>query len=138
MGDIYIDPDVEKDMTDYLVDLVDSGSGVAQGYIEIEDAGSTVLCSIDLANPAFGAASVGTPTAPSVATLLGVPLTSAVTVTGTATTFVIKNRDGVGILSGAVRDDPASGAPMILDNVALNAGDTVTISSLTVTAPAIP
>ena len=56
-----------------IVDLVDAGSGDDNGDISWETAGDSAVCGTELPDPAFGAASSAVP---SVATLLGVTLTS--------------------------------------------------------------
>jgi hypothetical protein len=78
---------------DGIVDLVDAGvSGT--GYVEIRDR-TTVLVTIQLQDPAFGAAAAG------VATLIGVPLSGTAGATGTADNYIAYDDDDNVIWTGS-------------------------------------
>lgn len=111
---------------DAVVDLIDVGAGTAT--MVIKDSGGTALCTINLADPAFGAASSGT------ATLLGVPLSGTAGATGTASTFDVEDQDGTVVYSGTV-GIAGSGADAIIDNASITSGDTVQLDSHTITMP---
>lgn len=129
---------------DAVVDLIDDGTGETEGKLRLyagtqpADADSApvgdLLCEIDLAQPAFGAAaSTGT------ASALGVPLSgtgTAAASTGTAAqSFRIVDRDGNTVYDGAVTGS-GGGGELELDNVSIADGQTVTITALTFTQPA--
>jgi len=109
------------------VDRIDLGTGTATGYLIFLTALDATLCTITLANPAFGAAS-----GPS-ATLLGVPLTGSVTSSGTITKFRFIDRDAATIIEGTVS---TSGADINLSSVTVNNGDSIQIDGITYTAAA--
>jgi hypothetical protein len=117
-------------LADATVDRLDLGSGQAAGSFKIYAADDTLLCTIDMVNPAFGGASGPT------ATCLSVPLSGvAPTIAAgpkNATKFEAVNRDGVAVFLGSVG---TSAADLILDNVSINTGQTVTITAATYTAP---
>ena len=118
-------------MRNVLADAVDTaintGSGTAT--LVIKDS-STVLATINLQNPAFGASSSGT------ITLAGVPLEDAsADGTGTADSFDIEDRDGTVVVSGTVTAT-SGGGDIELDNTSINATQSVAITSLTYSAPA--
>lgn len=122
-----------ESLRDVLADAVDAdiNTGAGTAVLEIQDASSTVLASISLQNPAFGASSAG------VITLAGVPLSDAdANATGTASKFLIKDRDAAGVLTGAAGSVTATGGggDIELSSVGITEHDTVTISALTYTA----
>jgi len=122
---------------DAVVDLVDAGSGA--GYIEIRTgakpagpdsaATGTLLATLPMSDPAFGAAAVG------VATASAITNDSSADASGTAGHFRIYDSDDAGIVDGDAGLS-GSGAELILDDVDIVAGGTVSISALTVTMPA--
>jgi hypothetical protein len=61
-----------------------------------------------------------------------VPLSAAAVATGTAGYFRIVNNSGTAIMQGTVA---TSGADLNLDNTSINSGQTVQITSWTITAP---
>lgn len=111
---------------DGVVDLVDAGSGA--GKLKIKDAGNNVLCTITLADPAFGGAAVG------VATAAGLPKsgtgTSAAGVGTDATKYDVTDSDDNVIWSGTIPSN------MTLDNDNIAENQTVTVTSWTHTQPA--
>lgn len=126
-------------MCNALVDAVDVGSGTAK--IEIRSgtqpsdpdaaAGGTLLASINLPNPAYGAASDQAPNA--LATLLGVPLSDpSANNTGTAAWFRLYDRDGTAIMDGTVG---TSDADLLIDNTSINSGQQVNVNQHDVIVP---
>lgn len=116
-------------MVDALVDLLDVGAG-ANGTIEIATAAfASVLAILDFtakATNAFGAASGGVATANTIADETSAPAT------GTAAVFRVKDCDGSVVWEGTV----GSGSGDIdLSSTSITTGDTVAITSWTVTAP---
>jgi len=125
-------------MVDALVDLLNSATAqieLRSGARAAPDATATgtILATIDCAVPAFGAASSADP---AVATAGGVPL-SAVASAGSptdATHFRALNSVGTCIWTGSVGVS-GSGADLILNNVSITSGGTVTATSWTVSLP---
>jgi len=110
---------------DAIVDLCDVS---APGDLRIGTTSmSTVLAVLALSNPAFGAAAAGVATANSIS-----DDTSADN-TGTAAEYELRDGAGSNVITGDVSD---SGADINLSSTSITAGDTVSISSLTVTVPA--
>lgn len=120
-----------------IVDLLDAGSGA--GYIEIrsgapptnlEDAATgTLISTHDLSDPAHGNASDANPGA--IATANSIADAVAVA-TATAGWFRAYDSDDTPISQGTAGE---SDADMILDNADINTGQTVSITSWTVTVP---
>lgn len=114
---------------DAIVDLIDGGAGA--GILEIKSAASTVVgtnevATLTFSDPAFGAASSGTATASAI--------TDDTSATGgTASDFTVFDSNNTSIFQGSVS---TSGADLNLSSVSIGAGDTVTITSFTVTMPA--
>lgn len=109
---------------DATVDLVDAGD--AAGKLVIR-ASTTVLATITLDDPAFGAASSGT------ATAAGFPKTVAAGASGTADNYQITDSDDNVIISETLTEGSGNNQ---LDNLDINSGQDVTINSLTHTQPA--
>lgn len=116
-------------MIDALVDLVDGGAGA--GTIEIKSAPSTVagtseVATLTFSDPAFGAGSSGTATASAI--------TDDTSATGgTASNYTVFDSNSTAIWQGSVS---TSGADLNLSSTSIGAGDTVSISSFTMTQPA--
>lgn len=121
---------------DAIVDLIDGGTGA--GEIEIRsgaaptapaDADSgTLLATLPMSATAFGAASGG------VATAASITSDTDADATGTAGHFRVKDGDGTVIMQGSITGT-GGGGDLILDNTSIAAGQTVSISSFTVTVP---
>lgn len=121
---------VRNAATDAVVDLIDAGTTNPQGTLQIaQDAGfTTILATIDLANPAFGAASGGT------ATAAGLPVSdSAADATGTAAYWRVLDRDNGQVLSGTATAT-GGGGDLELVSTALTAGEPVEITGFNYTA----
>lgn len=123
---------------DAVVDLVDGGSG--GGLVRIytgsqpasanDAATGTLLVTITLNDPAFGAASTG------VATLDVDPALSATAVdTGTAGWFRMLDSSAATVLDGSVTAT-GGGGDLTLASTSVASGATVSITSGTVTMPA--
>lgn len=128
-------------MCDAAVDACDVGSTNTQATLIIysgtqptlvDDAlsGNTVLAQLDMSNPAFGAAVDATPGA--TATAAAITDDTAADATGTASFFRILDRDNTPVLQGSVG---TSGTELIMATVAIQAGATVEVASLTITMP---
>lgn len=125
-------------MCDAAVDLYDGGvleirSGAAPGPNAAD--GGTLLVSITLPTPAFGAAATG------VAAKAGTWQDTSADATGTAGHFRIKQSGDTGGATGATDERiegtvSTSGADLNLDSVSITAGQTVTVDTFTVTMPA--
>ena len=108
------------------VDRIDlGGGGTGLGKLKFLTSGDVVLCTITLANPAFGAAS-----GPS-ALLLSVPLQGTVAVSGTAAKFLFTDSADTTVIAGTVG---TSGADINLSSVTLSIGDIVQVDSIQYTA----
>lgn len=114
---------------DGVVDLVDGGSGA--GKLEIGTTGfGSILATVTLADPAFGAASTG------VATGASFPRSdTSADNSGTAAEWRVRDSDNNTIMSGTATLS-GGGGELILDSLTIVAGQTVTISSFTHTQPA--
>ena len=103
---------------------VDANSGV--GKLVIGTAGmATVLATIALVKPSFSISG-------GVATLLGVPLSATATATGTAA--VAQLQDSGGNIIGGGMTVGTSATDVILNSTAISSGQTVTVTSGTITA----
>lgn len=112
-------------IADTVVDRVDAGA--AAGKLVIR-ASSSVLATITLADPAFGAAAAG------VAALLGVPLDDNASASGTADNFLATDSDGNTVFAGSVTAT-GGGGDLTLDTVTIVNGNPVTITGGSYTAP---
>jgi len=110
---------------DGVVDLVDSGAGTAT--LVCYTAADATLITINLPNPAFGAASVG------VATANGTPLSGTASATGTLAKYAVFSRDSTKLWGGSIG---TSGADMIVDNTSITSGQTMNVTSWTHNQPA--
>lgn len=120
---------------DAVAELIDGGSGA--GYIEIRtgsaptnttDASTgTLLATLPMSDPAFGAAASGTATASAITSDTNIDNT------GTAAHFRIFDSNDVCIMQGSVG---TSGADINFDSVSFVSGGTAAITSLTLTQPA--
>lgn len=121
---------------DAVVDLLDAGSGA--GYIEIRTgtqpatpattASGTLLATLTLSDPAFGAASSGTATASAITG------DSSADATGTAGWFRAYDSTSAAVIDGSVTAT-GGGGDMTLSSTSIVAGGTVDITSWTVTMP---
>lgn len=107
-----------------IVDLIDAGSGA--GTLVFQTSGDVEVATLAFSDPAFGAAVTGTATAGAIS-----PDTSATGgIVAQASAF---DSDATKVLEFTVS---TSGADINLSSLTIGAGDTVSMSSLTVTMPA--
>ena len=122
---------VRNTLADACVDLIDTGAASPNlGYIELRTSGDVECATLTFANPAFGAAAGGTATANTIAS-------DTNATGGTVAKFVIYDSDGTALVNGSVTattDSPQG--DITLSSTTVGAGDTVSISSLTYSAPA--
>ena len=122
-----------------ILDLVNTGSALPNGYIEIRSgtkpaspqaapADGLVLATLSLSNPAFGAPANGTAAANAIA-----PDTS-IDNTGKAAWFRIYNRDNGAIIDGTVTAT-GGGGDIVFDSIDFVKNGTVQINSLSATMP---
>lgn len=122
---------------DAVVDLFDAGSGAAtlkiysgsQPATANDAASGTLLATVTLGDPAFGAASAG------VATLAGTPLSGTGVAAGTAGWARLADSTGATVLDGSVTAT-GGGGQVELATTTISVGVTVQITSGTVTMPA--
>jgi hypothetical protein len=107
---------------DTVVDRVDVSP---PGKLKFLTSADAVLCTITLANPAFGAAVAA------VATLLGVPLQGTVTTGGTVAKFWITNGADVTIIAGTVG---ISASDINISSVVVAVSDIIQINAITYTS----
>lgn len=111
---------------DAVVDLIDVGTTDANGDLVIDTSGDVEVATLALSATAFGAATTGTATANAIS-----DDTNATG--GTAAKFKFQDKDNARVMGGTVG---TSGAELNLSSVSIGAGDTVSVSSFTVTQPA--
>lgn len=122
---------------DAAVDLLDAGpaAGTIKLYTGAQPASAndaatgTLLATITLSDPAFGAASTG------VATLAGTPLSGTGVAAGTAGWARLADSTGATVLDGSVTAT-GGGGQVELSTTTISVGVTVQITSGTVTMPA--
>jgi hypothetical protein len=112
-----------------VADLVDAGTGTAHGHLDIHSAAHTVLASISLANPAFGAASSASP---SVAVPASLPIAFTGAADGTATHAHLVDRDATVIATLSVGTTDAS---VIVDNVVIATSQVGSLTALSISQP---
>ena len=118
---------VRNGITDYVVDLIDAGSGA--GALKFYTAnGGTLLATLTFSDPAFGAAASGTADANSITA-------NTNTGAGTVAWFEVEDSDGNVVFEGDVSSDDAGTGSIQLSSTALGTGDTVSVSTLSYTAP---
>jgi hypothetical protein len=102
---------------------VDQGSTF--GKLKILTAADALLATITLQDPAFSRSGA-------VLTLLGVPLSTTASATGTATKFIISDSDDNVQYQGTCGQ---SGSDLTIDNASVVSGQTIQITGHTYTAP---
>lgn len=107
-----------------IVDLIDAGAGA--GTLVFQTSGDVEVATLTFSDPAFGNAASGTATAGAIA-----PDTSATG--GTVAQASAFDSDATKVIEFTVS---TSGADINLSSLTIGAGDTVSMSSLTVTMPA--
>lgn len=115
---------VRNTLADAVVDLIDAGAGA--GTIEFQTSGDVEVATLTYSDPAYGNAAAGTATANSI--------TSDTNATGgTVAKSIHQDSDSNLVFSTAVG---TSGSDINLSSLAVGSGDTVSMSSLTYSAPA--
>jgi hypothetical protein len=112
-----------------VVDRVDLGSGTTEGKLVLLD-GAVTVATVDLANPAFGAA---TEASPSVATAASLPLSFTASADGTVDGYEVVDRDGTVVWSGSAGD--AGTEECVLDNASVSNGQNGSVTAFTWTQP---
>jgi len=111
---------------DAVVDLVDGGAGA--GKVVFETAGDAEVATLTMTDPAFGNAAAGVATASTISD-------DTDATGGTTTKFAMEDSNSLEVLNGSVTAI-SGGGDIELTSVAIGVGDTVSITSLTVTMPA--
>jgi hypothetical protein len=135
---INISTQARNDAGDAIVDLIDTGSTVSNGYLEIRDgqkpvnpqtaASGVLLATLQLSNPAFRSFTNGVSQANTIAD------DTSVDATGVASWFRIYNRASQAIMDGDITIS-GGGGDIEFDNLNFIQGGVVTITSLTATMP---
>lgn len=115
---------VRNTLADAVVDLIDGGAGA--GFLEFQTSGDVEVATLTFSDPAFGASSGGTATANSITD-------DSSATGGTTDRFDVEDSNNLDVFFGSVA---TSGADINLSSVAIGAGDTVSVTSLTYSAPA--
>ena len=118
---------VRNTIADAVVDLIDAGSGAGSLVFYTSNTG-TALATLTFSDPAFGAAANGVATAATITS-------NTNTGSGTVTWFKALDSDSNIVFEGDVTDDDTGTGSIQLSSVALGTGDTVSVSTLTYTAP---
>ena len=112
---------------DFIVDRIDAGA--AAGTLEFQTSGDVEVATLTFTDPAFGNANGS-----AVATAAAITSDSSAT-GGTIAKARAKDSNGVEVFACSVTAT-GGGGNIELSSVVISAGQTVTISSLTYTAPA--
>lgn len=113
-------------MRNAIADAVDTEIGTT-ATLEFQTSGDVEIATLTLGNPAFGAASTG------VITMTGQPLSDTNATGGTMAKFAIKSAGTTNKITGTVG---TSGQDInFAGGLVIGAGDTVTLTSFTITCP---
>ena len=121
---------VRNGLADYIVDQLDGGT------LELQIAGNTEVATLTFGTPAFDAA--GAPGGNATGVTTANAITDETNATGNATDVTVaqlKNSGGTVIVECDVSTITAGTGAIQLSSVNLGAGDTVSLSTLTYTAP---
>ena len=120
---------LETALRNVLGDAIDTeiNTGAGTSTLKFETGGDVEVATIDLQNPAFGAAAAG------VITLLGVTLSDTSATGGTTAQASVFDRDVSKQFELTVG---TSGTEIIISSTVVGATDQVDLTSLTVTVPA--
>jgi hypothetical protein len=129
-----------KAALDALTAQIDGGP--AAGYIEIRTgaqpatantaASGTLLGTLTLSDPSFGAA---TTASPSVATAAAITSDTNADASGTAGWFRAYTSAGTAVIDGAITTTAVGTGDMLLDDTNIVAGGTIAITSWTISMP---
>jgi hypothetical protein len=114
-------------MRDAIADAVDTRIGTT-ATLEFATSGDVEVATLTLGNPAFGASSTG------VITLSGTPLSDTDATGGTMAKFFIKSAGTTTEITGTVGTTASD--INFAGGVTVGVGDTVTLTSFTITCPA--
>lgn len=120
---------LETALRSVLADAIDAeiNTGAGTATLLFETSADAEVATINLANPAFGAAASG------VITLAGVPLSDVSATGGTVAQASIYDRDGSKQFELTVG---TGGTEIIISSTAVAATDQVDLTALTITVPA--
>lgn len=116
---------VRNSLADLVVDLIDAGAGA--GTLEFQTSGNVEVATCTFSDPAFGAASSGT------ATASAITADSSAT-GGTIAKAVAKDSNGNTCFTCSVTAT-GGGGDIEMNSVVVSAGQQVSVSSLTYSAP---
>lgn len=115
---------LQNSIANHIDDVINTGTGTAT--LKFETSTDVEVATINLQNPAFGAASAG------VITLAGVPLSDTSATGGTTTQASIYDRNGTKILELTVG---TAATEIIISSTVIGATDQVDLTALTITVP---
>lgn len=120
---------LETALRNILADAIDNeiNTGAGTATFVFETSGDVEVATIDLQNPAFGAAAAG------VITLQGVPLSDTSATGGTTVQASVFDRDASKQFELTVG---TSGTEIIISSTVIGATDQVDLTALTITVPA--
>ncbi len=120
---------LETALRNVLADAIDNeiNTGAGTATFVFETSGDVEVATIDLQNPAFGAAAAG------VITLQGVPLSDTSATGGTTVQASVFDRDTTKQFELTVG---TSGTEIIISSTVIGATDQVDLTALTITVPA--
>jgi hypothetical protein len=121
---------IRNAIVDLLVDKLDLGSANAAGALVIKTSGGTTLATLNLSNPAFGAAASGAATASAITSGTAVAA-------GTMAKFELQDRDRAKICEGTITIT-GGGGDLVFSGAALlvAVGDPIAVSAFTYNGPA--
>jgi len=119
---------LETAMRNALADAFDARVNLdaSPGYMRLETSGDAEVATFTFQDPAFGAASAG------VITLAGVPIQDTSAAGGTIAQGAIYDGAAAKLAEEAAA---TSGQPITVSSLTVGAGETVTLTSLTLTVP---
>ena len=122
---------LETTMRDALANAFDDrvNLNASPGYMQLETSADAEVATFTFQDPAFGAAASG------VITLAGVPIQDTDATGGTVAQGSIYDGAATKLAEAAAA---TSGQPITMSSLTVGAGETVTLTSLTVTVPAGP
>lgn len=113
---------------DAIADSVDNGTTDANGDLVGYTSGDVEVFTCAMSNPAFGAAATGVCTANAIS-----DDTNATGGSLSGGYFTLQDRDNTEVIRGDIN---TSGAELNMSSLTIGAGDTVSVSALTLTVPA--
>lgn len=119
---------IRNTVANAVVDAIDAGTTDATGDLVHMTSGDVEVATLAMSNPAFGAAAAAIATASAIS-----DDTSATG--GTVALFKLQDRDNGEVLRGSVTAT-GGGGDIELSSIIVGATDTVSMTSLTYTAPA--